>query len=58
MPMEQIFFECPCCGNRIVVALDEGVTVSGVVSHEEAASVASQYGIELGALKGGEKVGN
>ncbi len=58
MPMKQIFYECPCCGGRIVITLDEGVSVGAVVSSEDAATVAAQHGIELGALKGGEKVGN
>jgi hypothetical protein len=48
---------CPCCGNKIVVSLDDGKlsVFFNAENQEELQKVLSQNGIELGTMKGGEK---
>lgn len=49
---------CPCCGNKIVVSLDDGkVSVFfNAESQDELQEKLSLKGIELGNMKGGEKI--
>lgn len=37
---------------------DDGIAVGGLMTGAEAEKLASQCGIEIGALKGGEKIGD
>lgn len=53
MPMQNETFVCPCCGAPIQIG--ESITV---VSELEQARIASSLGVELGVLKGGEKIGD
>lgn len=57
-PMKQIFYICPCCGSQIVITQDDGIAVGGFITGEKAEKLASRCGIEIGALKGGEKIGD
>lgn len=40
------------------MTLDDGIAVGGLIAGEEAVQFASEHGIEIGALKGGEKIGD
>ena len=51
--MQSETFVCPCCG--ALISIGESTTV---VSESEQARVASLLGVELGVLKGGEKIGD
>ena len=60
--MKQAFeIECPCCGRLFVFSPTSG----GIAANEANAStehiivqIASDLGVELGALEGGEKIGD
>lgn len=47
---------CPCCGRPFVLSLKVGGQAAE--DDRDVAQVASDLGIELGALKGGEEIGD
>lgn len=54
--MQEIITRCPCCGRPFVFALtDDGAAVRA--SEAEIVRMASDLGVEVGAVKGGEEVG-
>lgn len=58
MPMQkQIIMTCPCCGQPIVFDLTPE-RVKAEAAEQNVVHAASELGIELGALKGGEEIGD
>lgn len=55
--MKQRIVICPCCGQPFVLSNNDGVTVEAIAD-EQATAIAPEFGIELGASEGGEKIGD
>lgn len=56
MPMQE-FIICPCCGRPIVLSVTEN-SIAVEATDKDVVKVASELGIEIGALKGGEEIGD
>lgn len=56
-PMQELVITCPCCRRTIVFdTTDDSVTVEAPEC--DIAQMASDLGIELGAMEGGEEIGD
>lgn len=59
--MQEMNVTCPCCGRHFILpATVDGIAVEEAVNMTELEKIqfASNLGIELGALEGGEKIGD
>lgn len=59
--MREINVICPCCGRHFILPVTvDSIAVEEAVDMTELEKIqfASNLGIELGALKGGEKIGD
>lgn len=55
--MQEMMITCPCCGRPIVFHPIDGSVTAGAAEFDMA-QLASELGIELGTLKGGEEIGD
>ena len=58
MTMQKIRVACPCCGHPLVLSITADDMDAQALEQDEAAQIASGLGFELGAVKGGEKIGD
>ena len=49
---------CPCCGHLFIVAAVPVVDASSMYDTEDIVERASELGIEIGTLEGGEEIGD
>lgn len=54
--MQSVTFTCPCCGRTFVLSITESGMAAQPVD-AQVVQIASNLGVELGALKGGEEIG-
>lgn len=55
--MQELIITCPCCG-RPIVFLPKENSVAVEAADKDVVKTASNLGIELGTLKGGEEIGD
>lgn len=56
--MQEFEVCCPCCGRHFVLSITVGSTAVEVSNQNDMVRIASDLGIELGAMKGGEEIGD
>lgn len=59
--MQEMNVICPCCGHHFILPITVGGAAAKeavIMTESEKVRLASNLGIELGALKGGEKIGD
>lgn len=49
---------CPCCGHLFIVAAVPVVDADALTDSEAVVAKASELGIEIGVLEGGEEIGD
>ena len=57
MPMQEFILTCPCCGRCITLRYTEN-SVAVKESEQNILQIATDLGIELGVMKGGEEIGD
>ncbi len=56
--MQELKVRCPCCGRHFILSVIVDSPIVEAEDQKEVARIASDFGIELGCMKGGEKTGN
>lgn len=56
--MQELRVKCPCCGRHLVLSITVDSVAAEVIDQNDMVRIASDLGIELGAMKGGEEVGD
>ena len=59
--MQVLNVKCPCCGRPFILPISDECNIIGeaiVADEQEIVRLASDLGVEIGALKGGEKIGD
>ena len=55
--MGELTVRCPCCGCHFVLSGTVDSTAVEAAGQKDMVRIASNLGIELGAVKGGEEIG-
>ena len=58
--MREMNVICPCCGRPFILDISDDYSTRDVATadEQEIVHIASDLGVEIGALKGGEKIGD
>ena len=56
--MQELKVKCPCCGRQLVLSITVDSVAAEVIDQNDMVRIASDLGIELGAMKGGEEIGD